>query len=193
MTHPRITLEKDRTSREPWKSPKIMGCRQAAQQGFPQWNTLRNQVNELAMGCPGGGSLRNKKFYQQKLYRISQQNRWFYGKDIWTWQSEWILMFWINSTNVKSWKHQTGFTIGYHIYDFASGPRNAGFLWRIQVWGKMREHKTPFSERHIIIKVEMRTVSEIMNEEVILSMYIYIYVYACNIYIYVCVILNVYI
>ena len=153
-----------------------MGCRQAAQQGFPQWNTLRNQVNELAMGCPGGGSLRNKKFYQQKLYRISQQNRWFYGKDIWTWQSEWILMFW-------------SFTIGYHIYDFASGPRNAEFLWRIQLSGKMREHKTPSSESHIIIKVEMRTVSEIMNEEVIPNIYIYI----CMYNIYVCIILYIYI
>ena len=45
----------------------------------------------------------------------------------------------------------------------------------------MREHKTPSSESHIIIKVEMRTVSEIMNEEVIPN----IYIYACIIYMYV--------
>ena len=51
----------------------------------------------------------------------------------------------------------------------------------------MREHETPSSESHIIIKIEMPTVSEIMNENTK-----YIYIYACTIYIYICM-YNIYI
>ena len=184
MTHPRITLESltklqhgARVSRKKsWVAAKLHN--RDSRSGIP----CETKLMSWQWGVLGVGHSETRNFDQQKIYRISQQNRWFYGRKIWTWQSEWIPMFWINSTNVKSWKHRIGFTIGYRIYDFASGRRNAEFLWRIQLWGKMREHETPSSESHIIIKIEMPTVSEIMNEN---TKYIYIYIYACTIYIYI--------
>ena len=189
MTHPRITLESltklqhgARVSRKKsWVAAKLHN--RDSRSGIP----CETKLMSWQWGVLGVGHSETRNFDQQKIYRISQQNCWFYGRKIWTWQSEWIPMFWINSTNVKSWKHRIGFTIGYRIYDFASGRRNAEFLWRIQLWGKMREHETPSSESHSIIKIEMPTVSEIMNENTK-----YIYIYACTIYIYICM-YNIYI